>query len=56
MNKNPLYLIPFDFTPVSESAVRIGLDLSIANNDSVVLLHIVKNNHERLEERLNFNE
>jgi len=56
MNKNPLYLIPFDFTPVSESAVRIGLDLSIANNGSVILLHIVKNDHERLEARLKFNE
>ena len=54
MNQNPLYLIPFDFTPVSESAVRIGLDLSIANKGSIILLHVVKNQHERLEAKLKF--
>jgi len=54
MNKNPLYLIPFDFSPVSESAVRIGLDLAISNKGSVLLLHVVKNQHERLEAKLKF--
>ena len=56
MNQNPLYLIPFDFTPVSESAVRIGLDLAIVNKGSILLLHVVKNQHERLEAKLKFKE
>lgn len=56
MNQNPLYLIPFDFTPVSESAVRIGLDLAAINKGSILLLHVVKNQHERLEAKLKFKE
>lgn len=56
MNQNPLYLIPFDFTPVTESAVRIGLDLAIANKGSVLLLHVVKNQHERLEAKFKLKE
>lgn len=56
MNQNPLYLIPFDFTPVSESAVRIGLDLANVNKGSILLLHVVKNQHERLEAKLKFKE
>ena len=31
MFKNPIYLIPYDFTPVAESALRLGLDLAEAN-------------------------
>ena len=49
MNHTPLYLIPCDFTPVSESALRIGLDLAHANNGRVVLLHVVKNATEKRE-------
>ncbi|MDX2361417.1 MAG: universal stress protein [Crocinitomicaceae bacterium] len=56
MNQNPLYLIPFDFTPVSESAVRLGLDLAIANNGRVTLLNIVKNQSEKLEAKFKYNE
>ena len=42
MIKNPLYLVPFDFTAVAESALRLGLDLAIANDGCVVLLHVSK--------------
>ena len=38
MEKEPLYLIPYDFTPVSESALRLGLDLAEANKGKVFLL------------------
>jgi len=56
MNQNPLYLIPFDFTPVSESAVRLGLDLAIANNGKVVLLHVVKSQSEKREAKFKYND
>lgn len=56
MNQNPLYLVPCDFTPVSESALRIGLDLAHANNGRVVLLHVVKNLSEKREAVFKFRE
>lgn len=54
MFKHPLYLVPFDFTPVSDSAMRLAIDLAEANNGSVYLLHIVGKNSERIEGRNNF--
>lgn len=47
MENSPIYLIPFDFTPVSSSAMRLGLDLAIANNGSVMLLHVVNKQSEK---------
>ena len=54
MNQNPVYLIPYDFTPVAESALRLGLDLAKSNNGSVILLNVAKNNSERIEANLKF--
>lgn len=54
MNQNPLYLVPCDFTPVSESALRIGLDLALYNKGRVVLLHVVKNATEKLESKFKY--
>ena len=54
MFKHPLYLVPFDFTPVSESALRLAIDLAVANEGSVYLLHIVGKNSEKIEARNNF--
>jgi nucleotide-binding universal stress UspA family protein len=56
MFKHPLYLVPFDFTPVSESALRLALDLAEANDGSVYLLHIVSKNSEKLDARNKFKE
>lgn len=54
MFKHPLYLVPFDFTPVSESAMRLALDLAEVNHGSAYLLHIVSKNAERIEARKKF--
>ena len=54
MIKNPLYLVPFDFTSVAESALRLGLDLAIANDGCVVLLHVSKTKSDQIEARLRF--
>lgn len=56
MQDFPLYLIPFDFTPVSESALRLGLDLAIAHNGTVILLHVVKKQSEKREIKTKFKE
>ena len=56
MQNSPIYLIPYDFTPVSESALRLGLDLAIANNGEVMLLHVVKKHSEKREAKKNFKE
>ncbi|NRA12825.1 MAG: universal stress protein [Crocinitomicaceae bacterium] len=54
MLKSPIYLIPYDFTPVAEGALKLGLDLAEANNGSVYLLHIVKKNSEKIYARNQF--
>jgi len=54
MIKNPLYLVPFDFTAVAESALKLGLDLAIANDGCVVLLNVSKTKSDQSEARLRF--
>jgi nucleotide-binding universal stress UspA family protein len=39
--KSPIYLIPIDFSSVSETAMRLGIDLATANDGSVLMLHFV---------------
>ena len=56
MLKAPIYLIPFDFSPVSDSALRLGLDLAEANEGSVYLLHIVKKASDKRAIRTDFDD
>ncbi len=56
MFKHPLYLVPHDFSAVSESATRLALDLAEANDGSAYLLHIVGKNSEKIEARKKFAE
>lgn len=37
----PIYLIPVDFSEVSTTAMRLGIDLATANGGSVLMLHFV---------------
>lgn len=43
------YLVPVDFTPASVSATRFAIDLSKNHSDEIVLLHVIKNERERLQ-------
>lgn len=54
MKQEPLYLIPFDFTPVSEAALRLGIDLAEANKGKVLMLHVVKKPAEKSEAKAKF--
>lgn len=54
MEQEVRYLIPYDFSPVSESALRLGLDLAEVNKGKVILLHVVKKNTEKPEAKANF--
>jgi len=54
MEQEPLYLIPYDFSPVSEAALRLGLDLAIANKGKVLLLHAVKKPAEKTGAKTKF--
>lgn len=49
MLKSPVYLIPFDFTPMTRNALRIGTELAETNDGSVFLLHVVKKESEKKE-------
>lgn len=54
MYKHPLYLVPHDFSKVSNGATRLALDLAEANDGSAYLLHIVGKESERIEARKSF--
>jgi len=43
----PLYLVPFDFSPISDNALRFAIDLATYNKGSVMVLHIVGKKSER---------
>ena len=47
MSKTPLYLVPFDFSEVSDSALRLALDLAEANSGRVTMLHITKKDADK---------
>ncbi len=54
MFKHPLYLVPHDFSEISNSAARLALDLAEANDGSAYLLHIVSKDSEKAEARRTF--
>ncbi|MDG1333471.1 MAG: universal stress protein [Crocinitomicaceae bacterium] len=56
MFKHPIYLVPHDFSTVSESATRLALDLAEANDGSTYLLHVSSKASEKIEARKRFNE
>lgn len=47
MIKYPLYLVPFDFSPISDNALELSLELARANDGSIFLLNIVKNKADK---------
>ena len=51
MFKHPIYLVPHDFSSISESATRLAIDLAEANDGSAYLLHIVTKESEKIEAR-----
>lgn len=50
----PLYLVPFDFTETSESALDLALDLARANDGSVFLLNVVTERRDKPKVRHKF--
>ncbi len=51
MLKEPIYLVPVDFTDEASSAVRLALDLAEANDGSAYLLHVVSKSSEKVAAR-----
>lgn len=54
MFKHPIYLVPYDFSSVSESAARLALDLAEVNDGTAYLLHVVTKQSDRIEARKSF--
>lgn len=50
------YLVPFDFTEVSEHALHLAFQLAEKNNREVYLLHVAKNQHDKIAARKTFQE
>ena len=44
---SPIYLVPIDFTPITENAMHIGLKLSKSHGGLLYLLHVVKKESEK---------
>lgn len=53
--KRPVYLVPMDFSPVSDDALKTAVGLATFNNGSVLAIHIVGKKSEREEARNKFN-
>lgn len=49
-----VYLVPYDFTEVSEWALHLALQMAKKNDKLVYLLHIAKNKHEQIAAREKF--
>jgi len=54
MLKEPIYLVPVDFTEKATSAVHLALELAEANDGTVYLLHVVGKSAERVLARKKF--
>lgn len=54
--KTPIYLIPYDFSPISESAMILGLDLAEYNNGSVMMIHVVDRKSAKHDAKEKFEE
>lgn len=49
-----VYLVPYDFTKVSEWALHLALQMAKKNNKLVYLLNIAKNQHDKIKAREKF--
>ncbi len=49
-----VYLVPYDFTEVSEWALHLALQMAHKNDKLVYLLHIAKNQHDKIAAREKF--
>ncbi len=47
--QKPIYLVPCDFTPKFEGALRLGIDLAEYNKGSVMTIHIVSKKSDKIE-------
>lgn len=54
MLKEPIYLVPVDFTPESNIAARFAINLAKANHGSAYLLHVVGKSSEKVVARNHF--
>lgn len=52
----PLYLVPNDFTEVSDNAMHMAMELAKANNGSIFMLHVVPDRKEKHSARKKMNE
>ncbi len=54
--KTNIYLVPHDFTPVSDTATKMALEFAHLNNGSLVLIHVVDKKSERRNAKDKFHE
>lgn len=52
--KQPIYLVPFDFSKIAENAMRIAINLAKRNDGTAYLLNIVKRSNQKASARNQF--
>lgn len=52
--KQPIYLVPFDFSQIAENALRIAMNLAKQNDGTVYLLHVVERSNQKATARNQF--
>lgn len=56
MFKQPLYLVPFDFSEVSNKSLNLSIELAKINDGSVYLLHVSKKDSDKSAAKNKFEE
>ena len=56
MLRSPIYLVPYDFSEIAESAFVLALQLAKKNNGTVYLLHIAKTEAEEIQAHIQMND
>lgn len=54
-NQKTTYLVPVDFTPAAESAMRFAIELAETSKAEIFLLHIYKSQDEKIKADANMN-
>lgn len=52
--KQPIYLVPFDFSAISENAMTIAINLAKENDGTAYLLHVVQRSNQKAAMRNKF--
>ncbi len=54
MINTPIYLVPCDFSEVSDHALKLSLEIARINQGEIMLFHVIKDKSEKIKTKLRF--